>query len=217
MTMRDRLRLGLASVLVLCGSMALSQSAAGSTIRAVTVGEMLDESALIFEGVVVLHEEGVATAGGDIRTCVLFEVSDVIKGVDPGAELTLCFSGGTAEGVTLAIAGSSIPEEGERGIYFVESVEDRLINPLFGWSQGHFLIKSSSRTKSATGAPELASTRVETARGRAVLQVENGTRKQASKLASGVAAGVSEGSSPSDANELSPEEFKLQLRGLLEE
>lgn len=42
MTLQARLRLVLVSVLILVGSMALSQSAAGSTIRAVTVGERID-------------------------------------------------------------------------------------------------------------------------------------------------------------------------------
>lgn len=36
------------------------------------------------------------------------------------------------------------PKLGERGIYFVESLSQQNINPLMGWSQGHFLIESDA-------------------------------------------------------------------------
>jgi hypothetical protein len=33
-----------------------------------------------------------------------------------------------------------IPALGEQGIYFVESLSADMLNPLLGWSQGHYLI-----------------------------------------------------------------------------
>ena len=35
---------------------------------------------------------------------------------------------------------SAHPESQRRGHYFVESVNRNLVNPLLGWSQGHYLI-----------------------------------------------------------------------------
>ena len=68
---------------------------------------------------------------------------DVIKGSNQIDTLELKFAGGTLNGETVRINGLSIPQPGEQGIYFVESTSNKLINPLVGWSQGHFVIKES--------------------------------------------------------------------------
>jgi hypothetical protein len=34
-----------------------------------------------------------------------------------------------------------LPQEGEHGIYFVESLERLQVHPLYGWSQGHFIVE----------------------------------------------------------------------------
>jgi len=36
------------------------------------------------------------------------------------------------------------PQPGETGVYFVESLVRRQIHPLLGWTQGHFLVESST-------------------------------------------------------------------------
>ena len=51
------------------------------------------------------------------------------------------FTGGTSNGETIKVNGLIIPQSAEQGIYFVESTCENLINPLVGWSQGHFIIK----------------------------------------------------------------------------
>jgi hypothetical protein len=38
-----------------------------------------------------------------------------------------------------------MPERGEKGIYFVESLQRRQAHPLYGWSQGHFVVVEDER------------------------------------------------------------------------
>ena len=188
-----------------------------STIAGVALERMLEDSSLVFEGVVTEHESAFETPEGSIRTCLLFEVSDVIKGDDPGDTLRLCFSGGTVDGLTLEVTGSEIPKTGERGIYFVESTQRRLVNPLFGWSQGHFRIESVSGGPGVPGKRAAAVDRVVTERGRPVVDLETDASPHGARLSSGVAAGVVEGESDDAQKALSPEAFKDKLRGLLGE
>lgn len=65
---------------------------------------------------------------------------DVIKGDYSGDSLELKFMGGAFNGQMVEISGLVMPAEGEQGIYFVESLNTDMINPLLGWSQGHYLI-----------------------------------------------------------------------------
>jgi hypothetical protein len=39
-----------------------------------------------------------------------------------------------------------LPAVGEVGIYFVESLRERQVHPLVGWSQGHFLERNEEKT-----------------------------------------------------------------------
>jgi hypothetical protein len=52
----------------------------------------------------------------------------------------LRFLGGTVGNKTMAICDMKFPQPGERGIYFVASLERMQVHPLYGWSQGHFLL-----------------------------------------------------------------------------
>ena len=101
-------------------------------------------SELIFEGRVI----GVVSAFGanqtSIHTYVTFRVDDVIKGSYSQTEITLRFLGGTVGEVSLHVADSTMPQQGESGIYFVESLERFQVNPFYGMDQGHFLILESN-------------------------------------------------------------------------
>ena len=42
--------------------------------------------------------------------------------------------------MTMHISDMLLPERGEHGIYFIESLEKMQVHPLYGWSQGHFIV-----------------------------------------------------------------------------
>ena len=113
----------------------------GTTIQKLDIDDVVMEAELVFEGEVLTHEVRVDSNSNLINTFVTFLVLDVIKGSNQIDTLELKFAGGTLNGETVRINGLSIPQPGEQGIYFVESTSNKLINPLVGWSQGHFVIK----------------------------------------------------------------------------
>jgi hypothetical protein len=110
-----------------------------SSVLEVSLDEMLQQSHLVFEGTATAIN---ATEDSQkrIHTYVTFEINDIIKGEYPGNTITLRFLGGTVGGVTMTVSDMRLPEQGEHGIYFVESLERFQVNPLYGWSQGHFVV-----------------------------------------------------------------------------
>ena len=54
----------------------------------------------------------------------------------------------------MSISDMKVPQVGERGIYFVESLERSQVHPLYGWSQGHFIVEMDD-----TGADRVMTTR----------------------------------------------------------
>ena len=129
-------------ILCLVVALVLSVAAgpvAATSVRQLTFAELCDHSDLVIEGRVVAAEARADGLGGGIGTYIRIEVLDRLKGPDVGPELELRFAGGTVAGHSLTISDLRIPEVGELGIYFVESLGERQINPLVGWSQGHFL------------------------------------------------------------------------------
>ena len=65
----------------------------------------------------------------------------------------------------VVVADMQMPEIGELGIYFVETLSEQQIHPLFGWQQGHYLIIINSQTGRETVIPIQKDT--ETVKGRA--------------------------------------------------
>lgn len=110
-----------------------------ATIINIGTIDLTNKSELIFEGKVISTRTE-ANLQGYIYTYVDFHVLDIIAGaVLEGDQLTLRFTGGVFGELTLDV-GAEIPKVGEHGIYFVESTSLPLVNPLFGWSQGHFTV-----------------------------------------------------------------------------
>jgi len=109
--------------------------------------EMLTTAELIFEGRVLASEARWLTDGSTIKTFVLFEVQEIVSGDYSEKTLTLSFEGGTVGDDSISIAGISVPTVGEKGIYFVEKLGLSFINPIVGWSQGHFLLKDDGTGK----------------------------------------------------------------------
>lgn len=116
----------------------LSASLAGATsIESLNGDELLDRAELVFEGE-VLRVETKRLSPKLIVTQVEFEVLEVINGSYDAPQLTLKFVGGKVADMTMNVAEMIYPRLGEQGVYFVESVNKTLVNPLVGWSQGHF-------------------------------------------------------------------------------
>ncbi|MEC8803769.1 MAG: hypothetical protein VXX24_03275, partial [Pseudomonadota bacterium] len=94
---------------------------------------------IIFEGKVVEHNVR-ENDMGMIVTYVTFRIEELIKGEYDEQLLELKFTGGRLDEQIMEVSGLRIPSPNEEGIYFVESVNRNLVNPLLGWSQGHYLI-----------------------------------------------------------------------------
>ena len=128
---------------LLCLVPLVSQS---SSIRRMSMEEVAAQAELVFEGRVVekrvIHRPGSRT----LRTEVTFEVIDVLKGGLDERKLTLSFLGGEADGRKLEVSDLRIPAVGEQGIYFVEARDRKLVNPLVGWHQGHYLLHREAGT-----------------------------------------------------------------------
>ena len=147
-----------ARVLAVAGAALLAaQVSEASSVRSVSMDQMIDGSEVVFEGRVLgrrFVDDGDAK---HLRTCVRFEVLDVVKGPQLASPLELCFAGGRSKaGITRRISDLDLPAPGERGIYFVESLADRMFSPMLGWSQGRFLVDRSGEMKTAGGQPVVA-------------------------------------------------------------
>ena len=140
----------------------MARPVVASSILQFTFDELNDHADLIIEGRVVASQSRIDEPGGQIATYVRIAVLERLKGPDVGSELELRFSGGTVAGLSLEIADMRLPVVGEVGIYFVESLRERQVHPLVGWSQGHFVELNDT----TTGRPG-----VFTAEGKAVLGI----------------------------------------------
>jgi len=110
-----------------------------TTILGMNIDEVAQGAELIFEGKVVEHNVR-ENAAGMIVTYVTFRIEELIKGEYDEPLLELKFTGGRLGERIMEVSGLRIPRPNEEGIYFVESVNRNLVNPLLGWSQGHYLI-----------------------------------------------------------------------------
>ena len=122
----------------------LHSSSQATTLLEMDIDSVAGQAELIFLGSVVASES-IQDINGQYRTYVTFEVQEILKGSYPGDTLELSFLGGNVDGRGTVVSDLRRPEPGEAGIYFVESLSENLINPLLGWSQGHFLIQNDSR------------------------------------------------------------------------
>jgi len=118
-----------------------SGNAFSSSIKQLDINELLSQSELAFEGKVNELRTRWNANKTDIFTDITFQVDEVIFGEYSGQTITLTFVGGSIDDATMVIEGSKMPSLNERGIYFVSSTSLQLVNPLVGWSQGHFLSK----------------------------------------------------------------------------
>lgn len=172
-----------------------------TTILQVGTTQLVNESELVFEGRV--QDRWSAHNGTVIVTYVRFEVVDVVKGEYGQETLTLQFMGGIVGGEGLLVAASNIPEVGEHGVYFVESTTVEMVNPLYGWSQGQFIVEE-----------EAVGERVYTADREPVTAFAGQANPPGAVIATSHALGVgTAGTIPAQA--LTLQQFKDQVRGLI--
>ena len=139
MKIRNYLILKFIAIWMVLLLMPISYGNAASVLE-VSMDEMLQESQFVFEGTVTAIEAR-ENSQKRIHTYVTFEIKDIIKGEYQSNIITLSFLGGTVGDVTMSVSDMRLPQKGEHGIYFVESLERLQVNPLYGWSQGHFIVE----------------------------------------------------------------------------
>ena len=186
----------------------------GASVLKTTMDEMLTESEFVFEGR-VLSVESRQTDSKRIHTFVTFEIQEIIKGEYPEPTITLRFLGGTVGNLTMAVSDIQIPRDGERGVYFVESLDRNQVHPLYGWSQGHFTV-----TADDTGTDRMMTAKNQPVTGLSLdaesVQQTNG-RTTVKALSTGTATGVTVEQNRKNAKGLPLNEFKQALRKRLNE
>lgn len=117
-----------------------AHTAHATTLIQLDFDDVVATSELIFEGRVI-SVEARDTGPRTIHTYVQFEVIDIIKGSYGESTLELRYLGGQVGNRQLEISDMQLPQVGETGFYFVESLLSQQIHPMVGWSQGHYLIQ----------------------------------------------------------------------------
>lgn len=110
-----------------------------TTVLEVDLEKVAANSELIFQGRVISKETRDSSTGKPF-TYFKFKIDDIIKGTYADKVIELGFMGGPQGDFTLTVSDMRMPEVGENGIYFVESLSKQQVNPLYGWHQGHYLI-----------------------------------------------------------------------------
>ncbi len=178
-----------------------------STIKQADMAEITGDAQLIFEGRVIGTRIEQPPGSRAIHTWVRFEVLDVIKGSYDKPVIELSFLGGTRGDLTVRVSDMRIPTMGEHGIYFVEDTGRRLVNPLVGWAQGHFLVQYDRTLKRQI---------ITTLDGRPVKDIDLSARKShLAEISHGVAQGVIITDRVS-GDLIDPAGFKSLIRGMAE-
>ncbi len=192
---------------ILMAAFGLRFDAQASTVLEISLGDMIRDCELVFEGRVTQVEPRQDPQHDVIRTYVTFEVLDVIKGSYAASAVEISFLGGSVNDVTLRVANLSLPKTGATGIFFVESLTRQQVHPLYGWSQGYIAIASDSR----------GVRRVMTKDGRPIIAVD--PRKQHALppriLSTGAARGLLVEPAGRLSDAMTVETFKLALGDLL--
>jgi hypothetical protein len=205
--------------------MSLATSAFGTTLISLSVNSLSEQAEFVFEGEVISVEAQRSGNRGMVNTYVTFRVIDILKGDAGATDIELKFLGGSLNGEVLEVNGSRLPRLGEHGIYFVESLSRDLINPLLGWSQGHYLIKTVAGIESMTtvdAKPIIAISPAEADSDPQTSGVSTGAASAQSRILSPLRIAtdpnVAEGIVAIDRDSitgLSPDDFKREIRALI--
>jgi len=189
-------------------------SASATTILSMDIDKVVADAEFVFEGEVINSETRQDANNDIISTYITFQINDIIKGEFSGDSLELKFMGGVFDGQIVEVSGMRIPQLAEQGIYFVESMSQDLINPLIGWSQGHFIIVDDNGTRRMSTAGDQPVLEVA-----GVSSIPSSIRRPRTIVEgdSDVAAGVMVEASPIMIERaLTVEDFKTRITSLLE-
>lgn len=203
---------------ILIAFMMLSIKAAATTLVSFSISELTQRAEYVFDGEVIAVHAQRSGSRGMVSTFVTFRIIETIKGQANKESLELKFLGGNIDGEVLEVNGSRIPELGERGVYFVESLDRDLINPLLGWSQGQYLIEGDSGSEQVTSVEAKPIVGVSPANDSMTALPSNTRARTAAPLLIATDPNIAEGISavePGRATGLSPAEFKQRIRALL--
>ncbi|MBN2702149.1 MAG: hypothetical protein JXR29_11945 [Methylothermaceae bacterium] len=181
-------------------------TATATSVREVSLDEMLARAELVFEGEVTHLEVKETPHHHRPFTQITFRVLDVIKGREELSTVTLDFLGGQIGDKRLQVSDMDYPELGEHGIYFVESLQRRQVHPLYGWSQGRFL----------TTVDEAGQLHIRTADGDPVVRLEFDSASEPTGLSRGIAKGVFTRGDALSKEAISLDDFKRRLRQQLD-
>lgn len=199
----------LVALLSVCGALPSVQA---STVLQMSFGEVVSKAELVFEGRVTGLKAG-TIVDGSIHTYVTFQIKEVVKGAFTGESIELRFLGGQVGSRGLWVSDMQIPEMGETGIYFVETLGGFQVNPLVGWAQGHFLIEEvgndDSIVTSASHDPILSVEADDEVDALAPPAFSKGIAKGVVVSSKGIASYASRG--------ISPGEFKAGVRAIVEQ
>ncbi len=203
-------------VLSLAGLLCLMafSSVSATTILGMDIDKVAADAEFVFEGEVIHSETRQDSNSGIISTYVTFRIDDVLKGDYSGDSLELKFMGGVFNGKVVQVSGMRIPEMAEQGIYFVESMSRDLINPLIGWSQGHFIIVDDNGVRRISTADKQPVLEVQ-----AVSRIPRSIKKPLSIVEgdSDVAAGVmTDTSAIKIRRALTVDEFKSRITDIID-
>ena len=203
----------LAAVLTCSLCLFAFSSASATTVLGLDIDKVVADAEFVFEGAVINSETRQDSNSGIISTYVTFQINDIIKGDYSGDSIELKFMGGVFNGKIVQVSGMRIPEMAEQGVYFVESMSRDLINPLIGWSQGHFIIHDDNGTRRISTAGNQPVIEVE-----AVSAIPRSIKKPQSVVEGNtdIAAGVMTETSPIMIERaLTVEDFKSRIADLL--
>lgn len=198
-------------LLLFCSYTAYSTA---TTLLGMDIDKVAQEAELVFEGEVLLREARQDSNSGIISTYVTFAIHDVLVGDYSADTIELKFAGGMINGEVVEISGLTIPKDNEQGIYFVESTSRDLLNPILGWSQGHFIISEEDGERIVSTLERQPVISVQ-----AVSAIPPAIKKPQALIEGDgeVAAGVIVDSNPlSIERALTVEEFKTRILDLLE-
>ena len=199
--------------LICAGLLIVPADTGATTILGMDIDQLTEGAEFIFEGEVILSETRQDNRSGIISTYITFNVVDVMKGDYAAASIELKFMGGAFNGRIVQVSGLKIPQLGEQGIYFVESTSRDLVNPLLGWSQGHFIIVDDDGERRISTADQKPVIEV-----RSVSGIPAAIKKPQALIQGGgdAAAGVTtESSLILIQRALSVDEFKARIQDLI--
>lgn len=189
-------------------------SATATTLLGMDIDDIAERSEIVFEGEVIHRQAQLDNNSGIISTFITFRVIDLIKGDLGGNSLELKFSGGELNGEIVEVSGSTLPTLGEIGIYFVESASRDMLNPLLGWSQGHFLIKTEGGQRRVHTVSDNPVTQVQSV---SAIPLAIKAPKGLIQDNEGIAAGVTvQSRALTNSQALSVDDFKRQILDLIE-